>query len=68
MSGFFRHPKTTQERRQAAASRTDPDVPDARGKRSLRNLVDSREDLGRCRQRSWKRHRKTQFKLPDPTA
>jgi hypothetical protein len=34
-----------------------------RGKRSLRNLPDDWDDKPRCWMRSWKKHRKTQYKL-----
>jgi hypothetical protein len=34
-----------------------------RGKRSLLMLVEAWNDLPRGRQRSWKRHRRTQYKV-----
>ncbi len=48
----IRYPKTQQERRE------DPNPRVKRGK----NLPTSYDDLDRGTQRSWKKHRKTQYK------
>lgn len=65
--GWLRHPHTTQERR-ANGKRAfifhDEYKVLIRPKRNLVNLVDCRDDLVRqdFKHRSWKRHRKTQYK------
>ncbi len=55
--GYLRYPKTTQERRLW-------DEEYGRAKRSPHNLVNAWDDIGRsdATHRSWKRHRKTQWK------
>ena len=65
--GWLRHPHTTQERR-ANGKRAfifhDEYKVSVRPSRNFVNLVDYRCELGRqdLRHRSWKRHRKTQYK------
>ena len=56
-SKYFRKMKTTQERRMFFKHRKY-----CRGKRSYRMLPDSWCDILRCRERNWKRYRKTQWK------
>jgi hypothetical protein len=53
--GFYRAPKTTQERR-----KWDDEY--GRTRRSRQRLVNAWDDMIRCVQRSWKVHRKTQYK------
>ena len=57
---WLRHPKTTQERRANQDGY-------ARKKRCLHHLPSAWDDIGRSdwRDRSWKRHRKTQYKVVD---
>jgi hypothetical protein len=55
MSGFMRHPKTTQERRQNQDGWGRPC-------RSLHSLVNAWDDIWRRNQRCWKKQRKTQYK------
>ncbi len=52
---FFRHPKTVQEKRLW-------DREYGRARRSPRQLIDAWEDITRQVQRSWKLHRRTQYK------
>ena len=56
----YRRPRTTQERRKYEKGFTRP-------KRNPANLVDTYDDLlrGDIEVRSWKRHRKTQYKPVD---
>ncbi len=56
--GLFRHPKTTQERRKY-------DKEYGRGRRSPKHLTHAWDDMPRrdIEDRSWKRHRKTQYKI-----
>jgi hypothetical protein len=56
--GFWRHPKTTQERRLW-------DDEYGRTRRSPRRLPNAYDDVCRCFQRSWKEHRRTQYKPLD---
>ena len=60
--GFLRYPKTTQEKRWADAWK-DQGVK-ARARRNRRNLPDAWDDICRsdCSHRSWKRHRRYQWK------
>jgi len=66
--GWLRHPRTTQERR-ANGKRNfiiwdEYKVP-IRASRNMSNLVEAWDDIGRqdLSHRSWKRHRKTQYKV-----
>jgi hypothetical protein len=64
--GFMRYPSTTQERC-ANGKRCNIVLIDGyyiplRARRSMANLVDSYDDQWRTCQRSWKKHRKTQYK------
>lgn len=53
--GYFRKPKTTQERRHADEY--------TRAKRSHNRLVNAWDDITHARQgRTWKNHRRTQWK------
>lgn len=74
MGWLFRNPHTQQERRVASSHeyrRIEVEVHGEvkefririRGKRSVRMLVSALDDLPRGFQRSWKRHRKTQYRL-----
>jgi hypothetical protein len=74
MGWLFRNPRTRQERRINGSReyrRVEVRVGDEcrelririRGKRSLRMLVSAWDDLPPGRQRSWKRHRRTQYKV-----
>ena len=56
---YFRHPKTTNERR---ASFEAADGVKIRAKRRGRNLPNDWDDKPARRQRSWKRHRRTRWK------
>jgi hypothetical protein len=68
MSVFFRHPRTTQERRANGSRcqilRFDDFVVKCRGRRSFRMLPNSWNDFSRgdAYFRNWKRHRRTQYK------
>lgn len=55
--GFYRHPKTTQERRLY-------DEEYGRSRRSTSRLIDAWDDTPRSdwRERSWKKHRRHQWK------
>lgn len=59
---YFRSIKTTQERRWNNAWDDVEDAPKARAKRSNRCLPDAYWDIPRQETRSWKAHRKTQWK------
>lgn len=60
---YFRSIKTHQERRNAVACEKDPMGRSlVRGGRSGANVPTSWEDIGRNITRSWKKHRKTQWK------
>jgi hypothetical protein len=64
---WFKKPHTIQERRHHEALMTDTDslLPDGRRLvvRAKRiNLPNGREDRNKVTQRSWKEHRKTQYK------
>lgn len=63
---FFRHPKTTQERKLYVGLCTDQKELDVRIKlraaRSARNLPNTWDDLYAHPIRSWKEHRKLQYK------
>jgi hypothetical protein len=76
MGWFFRNPRTQQERRangNREFRRVEIQVGGEtlaipiriRGKRSQRMLVTAYDDLPRERQRSWKKHRWTQYKARD---
>lgn len=56
--GWMRRPRTTGELREVAG--VGDDVPGFRAKRG--NIPDAWEDKAVGRERSWKRHRKTQYK------
>lgn len=64
-SSFYRAPKSKQEKAKAAGSEVDEMEPKARAKRNAKNLPDSRDDLNQGRTRSWKKHRKTQYKVKE---
>lgn len=59
---FYRNPKSTPEKRAVS----DPTLKDfdikVRPKRNVRNLPDAWNDIAAFRCRSWKRHRKAQYK------
>ena len=59
--GFLRDMRTTQERRAW-------DEEYGRAARSAHRLVDAWDDVCRHFERSWKRHRRTQYKPVDMTA
>lgn len=62
--GFYRRPKTTQERRWNEAWDDEDDAPSPRARRNNRNLPDSWDDALRntYRLRSWKHYRRHQWK------
>jgi hypothetical protein len=69
---FFRHPKTTNERRATVATRTFKDFLEAHGavfklrrKRTSNALPSLYDDIYIRHQRSWKKHRLTQRKCSD---
>ena len=67
---MFRKPRTTQERRangQRGFLEIDEYRIKLRARRNQRNLVDSYDDLNSTawRHRTWKRHRKKQWKAKD---
>lgn len=64
-SSYHRSPKSKQEKSKAAGSEVDEMEPKARAKRNANNLPDSWDDKNPGRQRSWKKHRKTQYKLKE---
>lgn len=51
----MRHPKTTQERREGQDGWCRP-------RRNYKNLIESRDEIWFFTQRTWKKHRKTQYK------
>jgi hypothetical protein len=53
--GWLRHPRTTQERREWS-----PEF--GRAKRSRKRLVEAWDDIVTSEQRSWKEHRRTQWR------
>jgi hypothetical protein len=64
---WFKKPRTIQERRHHEALMTDIDVIHETGRRLVVrakriNLPNGREDRNKVTQRSWKEHRKTQYK------
>lgn len=61
---YYRRPHTMMERRQAALVLTDEGEVPPRGARNLRNLPNGWDDfrIAAREDRSWKRHRKTQWK------
>jgi hypothetical protein len=76
MGTIFRNPRSQQERRfngSHECRRVEVRVGDEfhdlririRGKRSTSRLVEAWHDLPRQVQRSWKEHRKTQYKATD---
>ena len=79
MGTFYRNPRTQQERRTNSSNeyrrleiliggKSHQVHVRIRGKRRLRQLVHAYLDLPRQRQRSWKEHRKTQWKeIPPPS-
>lgn len=66
--GYFRCPRTTGERRRAAGdaadSRSGEETVMARGRRGLRTLPNTYDDIFAkpFRWRSWKKHRKLKFR------
>lgn len=64
-STFHRSPKSKQEKARAATSEVDDIEPKVRAKRNHKNLPDSWDDIPPGRTRSWKKHRKTQYKLKE---
>jgi len=65
--GFYRHPKTSQERKHHQSEWEDDIFVPIRGARKTRNLVDAWDDVPRHFQRSWKKQRRTQYKVADKT-
>ena len=74
MGRLYRNPRTQQERRgnggqeyRRVEIRVGGKILEVRirirGKRSLRMLVEAWHDLPRQVQRSWKKHRRTQYKV-----
>ena len=61
---FNRKMRGTQEKRWNIAHQ---DLVHIRGRRKPCNLPDSWEDIARDEQRSWKKHRKTQWKVQKPS-
>lgn len=61
-SDYLRYPKTQAERRLAAGAPVDEFEPTPRSARSRRHLPSAWDDQIRCNQRSWKSHRRTQWK------
>lgn len=59
--GSFRRPKTTAERRAAAGHAVDERPAVVRSRRNHRVLIHAWDDIHRSSERSWKRHRKTQW-------
>lgn len=57
---YFRHPHTFPERREAIFA--DEGEPGPRGRRSFANLPTPNDDIHRSMTRSWKKHRRTQWK------
>ena len=57
--GYHRHPRTTQERR-FSQDRFDLTI---RGKRRSNNLPNAWDDIGIRPERSWKKLRKTQYRV-----
>lgn len=64
---MWRRPRTQQERRFCCNTEYRELGIRIRGKRSLRMLVHAFLDLPRQRQRSWKEHRTTQYKVRPPS-
>jgi hypothetical protein len=67
---WFRHPRTTSERRANSATRTTKETVEYHGvvlklRRKRRKLPSAYDDLFVDRQRSWKKHRRTQQKRLD---
>lgn len=61
--GYYRKPKTTQERRWSLAHQCDSDEPAPRAIRKAANLVNSWDDIRRARRgRCWKNSRKHQWR------
>jgi hypothetical protein len=65
--GYYRHPKTTQERKQYVAVQTDQEIKELaqikmRQCRSDHNLPNAWDDLWARPSRCWKEHRKTRFR------
>ena len=60
---YFRNPKTTQERRDAAAL----DSVAVRPSRNPANLPNAWDDIPKSVHRTWKRYRKTQYRPVDKT-
>lgn len=61
-SDYLRYPKTQAERRLAGGGPVDEFEPAPRSARSRRYLPTAWDDQIRCNQRSWKSHRRTQWK------
>ena len=59
---YNRSPKTKQEKSKNAAN--DEKEPKPRAKRAAKNLPSTYDDLPKDRSRSWKKHRKSQYKNP----
>jgi hypothetical protein len=77
MGRRFRNPRTQQERRvngsheyRRVEIRVGGEIHEVRirirGRRSVRMLPEAWHDLPRGIQRSWKRHRRTQWRMPRP--
>lgn len=65
-AGFCRHPRTTQERRANGNRdfiRFDDFKIKSRAKRNRKNLPNSYDDIWHQSQKSWKKLRKTQYKV-----
>jgi hypothetical protein len=58
---WLRFPRTQHERRQNALVVAEDGEDGARGRRRGRNLPSANWDLGRSTERSWKRHRRSQY-------
>jgi len=64
-SSYHRSPKSEQEKAVAAVADKDEEEPKVRAKRNAKNLPDSWDDIPPGRTRSWKKHRKTQYKVKE---
>lgn len=59
---YYRRPKTISEKRMHSLVVNEDQEPAVRGSRKPSNLADSWDDICLYREKSWKSHRKTQYK------
>lgn len=57
---WHRSPRTKQEKKHGAAE--EEDTPKVRAKRNPKNLPSTYDDISKSREKSWKKHRKSQYK------